>query len=943
MKKKLLYGFTLALLGSVSMGTLQSCKDDWSDLNHKVDFNQKDLLAQLTKLEGELRPMIVANKVSIDSLGQVVKNYANKDSIDIAGLRADLDALTAGMTETSIMEQIESLIKSGAVASGKDFEDAINAINARLDLLPDNLSNRLTKLESYSNALDSIIPGYNSLSQTVNTIKEQYQAQQEALGAMQGSVKELWESVYGEGGLSAQMSQYYYALQQDIEDKYNELAASNKDLWESIYAPGGLSDQMSQYFNANKDAIDDLSQDQKDLWESIYAPGGLSDQMSQYYNDNKDAIAANAADTKELWESVFGEGGVMTLVNQYYRANQEEIEELRASNTELWESIYGDGGLTTQISQYYTANKNAIEELAQDMNDQLDRIINRVDNLITSILLQGVYSPVFGSFNLPFDVQSNILFNWCGYNDLETYNFPNAGSEYNYKDEAPALTFVDLAALSPKVVELKKGYFGDLNLGKVYMTLNPAGHYFDENAFKLETSSEKKFPATLKVSKSNDELFFGYTRATVKGNGFYAADVVVSEEDIPSVEIVIDPGLKSAVNKALRDPSKFSPMDFVKGLYNQFRNFPAYAVRYDWTVNDQPYSVIGKYDIMATTAKPFSYQMLVDGSFGAKLPIYNHIENIIYKLKDNENLKFDFTKYGLSFDDGKYTINIPPLVIDDKSITVSGGDLYVHIPAMEVLDANGNVVGKTDAQSIQVQGNDLKNLYSSIEKGIKDAINSMTSDISGWSEDLSDEVNSKVNDMLADVQSKLNNALKEIGDDITGRIENILDDLGEQAQPYFDRLNKLIDLYNKVAGKINRFLQNPNHYLQVAMFYTQNDSNLGLVSNSLNSPTMFNKGNNNGWIGLYASSYTAEILAPAYMKYVAITNVYDAKTKKPVSVDLKALNAKGKFLNQVVDGKTLRFGISASSLEPNKIYEIVYQGVDYQARTSTQKFYIQVK
>lgn len=924
----------MALVASVGMGTLQSCKDDLSDAINQIDYNrQTDYKELLDILDNRIKLAKSECKDQIDALKAELESKHNADIKDINDI---LQPLIANMGTASIVEYVQAQIdklKTEIDSANKTYVDnKINSINDALQLID-------IKVDGVSDKLDGF-------SDDLTKIKNQYQAQQNVIEDLNKELDNLWSEVFGEDGLRDQLSQVYNSLKDEINsinDKYDELASQNTELWEAIYAPGGLSDQMSQYYQANKDAIDKLTDDQTELWESIYAPGGLSDQMSQYYQSNKAAIEENAASTKELWESVFGDGGVMDLMSMYYNANLAEIEELKAADEEIWMALYGPDGIQEQMTMFYNANQNAISELADQVENMLNNIINRIDNLITGILLQGVYSPVFGSLNLPFDVQSNILFNWCGYNDIETYNFPNAGSEYNYSGANPVLTFADLAALSPKLVELKKGYFGDLNLGKVYMTLNPAGHYFDENAFKLETSSGKAFPATLNVSKSNDELFFGYTRATVEGNGFYAADVVVKEDDISKVEIVIDPGLKSAVWSALRDPSKFSPVDFVKGLYNQFRNFPAYAVRYDWAVNDQPYSVVGKYDIMATTAKPFSYQMLVDGGYGAKLPTYDHIENIIYKLKDNENLKFDFTKYGLSFDDGKYTINIPPLVIDDKTITVSGGDLYVHIPGMEVKDVNGNVVGKTDPRSIQVQGNDLKNLYDAIEKGIKDAINSMTSDISGWSKDLSDEVNEKVNDMLADVQSKLNNALKEIGDDITGRIENILDDLGEQAQPYFDRLNKLIDLYNKVAGKINRFLANPNHYLQVAMFYTQNDSNLGLVSNSLNSPTMFNKGNNNGWIGLYASSYTAELLAPAYMKYVAITNVYDANTKKPVSADLKALNAKGKYLNQVVDGKTLRFGISAASLEPNKIYEIVYQGVDYQARTSTQKFYIQVK
>ncbi len=211
--------------------------------------------------------------------------------------------------------------------------------------------------------------------------------------------------------------------------------------------------------------------------------------------------------------------------------------------------------------------------------------------------------------------------------------------------------------------------------------------------------------------------------------------------------------------------------------------------------------------------------------------------------------------------------------------------------------------------------------------------------------DVMDDLNRQLNDdVLGEIKAQVDNMVAEMNKQINGKIENIIDDFSDKAQPYFDRINKVIDLYNKVAGKINNFLADPNHYLQVAMFYNQANSQVGILSNTVKDPTIFTNGN--GWIALYASSYTGEIVAPAYKKYVAISNVYDAKTKKslnPSAADLQALNAKGKFLNEVKDGNTIRFGISASSLEAGKIYEIVYQGVDYSGRTSTQKFYIQVK
>ncbi|MDE6291387.1 MAG: hypothetical protein K2M16_07630 [Muribaculaceae bacterium] len=218
-------------------------------------------------------------------------------------------------------------------------------------------------------------------------------------------------------------------------------------------------------------------------------------------------------------------------------------------------------------------------------------------------------------------------------------------------------------------------------------------------------------------------------------------------------------------------------------------------------------------------------------------------------------------------------------------------------------------------------------------------IDQLTGKISEWTEDANESITNQLQTQLGRIFGQVN----EMVDNLQGQIDSMIDDVINKANPWFNRLNRVVDLYNKFAEKVNNVLENPNHYLQVAMFYNQRGAGVGMLSNSLPSPTPFVGGK--GYVGLYASSYTAELLAPAYKKYVAVTNVYNKSDLQPATnaAELRnTVNNAAENFNKVVDGNVIRYFIPADKLDSNYIYEIAYQGLDYHGVTSTQKFYITV-
>ncbi len=171
----------------------------------------------------------------------------------------------------------------------------------------------------------------------------------------------------------------------------------------------------------------------------------------------------------------------------------------------------------------------------------------------------------------------------------------------------------------------------------------------------------------------------------------------------------------------------------------------------------------------------------------------------------------------------------------------------------------------------------------------------------------------------------MHNQINDIVTQIRGNIGSALDSI--ENSNYFALANRAFNFYNRVASKINNFLSNPNAYLQVAAFYETSDD-LGILSQVASQPTPFS--GNGKAINIYLSSYTGEFLAPAYKKFFACTSDPN-------------VNAGSNVLGKVVDGNVTEVSIPVEKLEKNKVYEFVYQGLDYSGYTSTKKFYIEVK
>ena len=842
-----------------------------------------------------------------DDLDDFEHEYAY-DQYQLSGviddLRATIDAAKADCAAKIADLQAQITANDGDIAKlQNDLQSLAGEVANRVTI--DQLNQRLAQLESdYKAYTDSKTSALKTeLEQKITT----------EIGAVKGLIT---------------------TLRSDMETKFSEVNGKITKLTNDLTTANGKID-------ANTTAINKLNLD--------IAAANAQIEL------NQQAIAAINKELENVGKTLREHENLIADLYDKYTALDQKIdsvkEELLNEINQLWQQVAQNSEMIGQVYTVLSDRIDAVEVELAKVQEELNELTNRVNDLLTGIILQGVDNPIFGNFSLPIGVRSNIAFDWFGQfaNDVV---FPSALTENTYNAEPCVLTEADLAFLknsqSLQTAEYEAGYQTNGTLGTVYMTLNPIGHNLTENKeFSLETSAGRKAMVEFKPVKSDKEITFGYTRAD---NGFYEAEVVMpaTQEAVGSVGVVIEQGLKDATKDILNDFSKRNALNLLKAVYDQLDGFlPAYALRADWLAKvkengayvKKSFAVLSGYDLAVATAKPLSYKFLYGKGTDRQLPTFGHMDNFILALKDNGDLHFDFSD--LTVDLGEQSITLPNITISAKVGEITVPTITVTIEQQEVDDNNGGTIIIPE-QTVDVPADQLAELTNNIKGAINSALDQVKDDIEGWSTEANKELQKQVDKMMDNIEASIKKMMTDISGEINDKIDGILDDFGGKAQPWFDRLNKVLDVYNKVAGKINNFLKNPNAYLQVAAFYKANGG-IGILSSVKDDPTIFS-GNGEAFT-LFLSSYTAETVCPAFKKYAAIVNVYN---ENGVSVrdaewqNIARMNANSSGLNRVLDGRTFKINVPAG-MKAGYTYELVYQGLDYSGVTSTRKFYIKVQ
>ncbi len=632
-------------------------------------------------------------------------------------------------------------------------------------------------------------------------------------------------------------------------------------------------------------------------------------------------------------ETLFGEGkGPEDLLETIDNAKTTaDAAKKNADDALALANKLNDADFPKQISDL-TARVDANEKNITKLTNKLDALTGRLNKLVTGIIVQQVSNPVFGKINLPLDIKSGVLMAYFGDGDV---TFPAVNSTASEYDGTNWITNADKANANIQPVRFSGVYGlndGALNLGSVYMTVNPVNVDFENTTFELVNSKGETNGIKLgALANCDEELMFGFGRSAEVPTGLYKAGAsypATTMEDLNGIKFTVTDGFKNKVEAMLKQHSLSDIAALTKLIFDQFNNkFAARGVRAVWEYEaydeegnafNQLDATYSEFSLAATAVKPLSYKFLYGTEFNP-IGTISPIEDFTF----GDEIKIEVPEFDFNLSNVPFNFSFGEI-----EVSLNGVEIEVLVPATDVYDDHGNVIGHI--KETTAKASDL----SQLEGAISDAISSSLQSQDAALQAAFSEAMSKV---ASDINSQINVKMKEFETSINDQFNDIIGNMEDKVNGYLGTVNKYIDKVNGLINRVNKILKNPNHYLQIAMVYEGNDGQFHQVSNNSVLPSAFKLDGGNG-LRLFATSYNGELLVPSYKKYVAVTNAYRTGdlSKTPVaSVIADANNAE--YWNAVVDGVTTRYALK---LTKGYTYEIVYSSLDYHGYTSTRKFYV---
>lgn len=618
-----------------------------------------------------------------------------------------------------------------------------------------------------------------------------------------------------------------------------------------------------------------------------------------------------------------------TAANEAKTAANNAVTKATTAETVANEAKTAVTNLTTRVA--------AVEKSVKELTAQLDAMTGKLNHLITSIEIQQVKNPVFGKMNLPLDVNSKMLISYFG--EASNVNFPPVNSSATEYNNNLVISAADQNLLGIST-ENFNGYLGaedgNLKLGSVYMTVNPAG--VDLEGAKFEMVNSQGVASSVKLSelvKSDEVLKFGFGGRAADPTlpSLYVADATLPVADIDKIKLTLGGNFESEVEDLLKNHTLSDLAQVAKLIYGQFNNkIEATGVKAGWeyeqaildeegnptgeteTIKDATFSEFG---LAATTFKPLSYKFLYGRHF-KPLPTISPIEDFTL------DSKLTITMPSFNFNFNNVTLDFK---FEGITVSLAGSEIVVNIPKTPVYDNDGNPIGYIQPHPVIVDN------FADLEGAIN---NSLATSLAAQDTKLQEAFKKAINNIATQINGEINKEMAKLKTNIETQFNNIVTEIQNKVNGYLGTVNNYIDKANSFLNRINRFIEDPNHYLQVTMLYSANDGAFHQVSNSSVAPTTLVLNGGDG-ITLHPTSYTYDMIAPSFKKYVAVTKVYDTKTGATNETLTKEANDKAGLLNTVFPGN---YTDVALKLTKGYTYEIVYSSLDYHGVTSTRKFYI---
>nr|WP_297134480.1 hypothetical protein [uncultured Prevotella sp.] len=674
----------------------------------------------------------------------------------------------------------------------------------------------------------------------------------------------------------------------------------------SISLADAIAKQKAELTNLNSDLENKHDTDKKALEDRIKANekalnNGALSELGQYAT-----LDLAIQQTRFYTEEFKGVKDDIKALEEFREKYPKEAKQV----TDALEKKLGE--LQKQVDD----EADAQEELNKAYNTAFDYLINK--NL-QNIAINATENPVLGYYNAAF-----------------------LGSKLNLVS-----SFYGTAAAQNQDWDITKGEFlNNGDAGKIYITLNPNeidpecitdlklvdSQGNEAKGFELgkeDGEGKKKF-----IFTTDKVLTYGFTKAA-SANGFY--EVPVRATDPANDDFSLNKGeLKEAAKNIiakLQNPkeSNLNLSQIATTLYRSVNNqLKAYTVKASYVLYDPTKPVKERFVVKSQVAP--TYDM---AAFAVKPLSFN-------TLKDNQKLK----NLGLALD--KYML---PTLSDKLGKFMNALDFQIRNENGKQIKMYSMVSGK----NVYAYQNGKNVVIVNIGTGDSFTLENtqISKDLSGFNYDhniyefyqdwyQASDGNyyptyglKPKNDLVTENYERVY-VLETTDNTIDELIGSINDQIGTQLQPVKDAItnaatkwDNAITPVNNLLHKINANIGNVNQLLQPTMLYKSTKTNSWNVLSTLKG-TRGTRMTGTGSTVLVATSWTAEILAPAYKK-----SVYVKENGATVTLMDGKTSAKTPFAGSIQ--KVLFNATKAGN------YTVVYKAVDYSGVETTKEYNITVE
>lgn len=559
----------------------------------------------------------------------------------------------------------------------------------------------------------------------------------------------------------------------------------------------------------------------------------------------------------------------------------QKIEQLRGEDKSAREQ------LKAALMDKITANGEAIsneEEARKQLQDNYDMAFDFLINKnLNSIAINATENPVLGYYNAAF-----------------------IGSQLNL-----ASSFYGTAAQPNLDWEIGIGLLNDGNAGEIYVSLNPTE--IDPRcitSLKLVDSqgNEAKGFELGKLQNTSRVLTYGFTKAAaeVSANGFYA--IPVKAVDPANDDFSLNKGeLKEAAKNViakLQNPKKSSLnlSQIATALYSSVNNkLKAYTVKAEYYLwNPETMELVKKsavaptYNMAAFAVKPLSFNTLKDNqslkNLGLALDKY-----MIPTLSDKLGKFMDALDVQVELSEDKKNLNVYTIVaLADVTVQYDNATKKAWFEKNGAPIAGSEIKNVTEVEKItstDLEGGHVQNVYK-----------------------------------IKTTDSTIADVVKELNDQLSTKLQPVKDAIQNAANKW----DSAIQPVNTLLHKINAKIGNVNELLQPTLLYKSTKTNSWNTLSTLGGK-LGTRMTGIGSTVLVATSWTGELLAPAYKKkvyvkepgaYVTLMDGSKTSDKTPFS------------------GSTQKVLFTATATGN---YTIVYEAVDYSGITAKKEYHITVE